>query len=207
MKKESGAAAGIVIAILVLVGAGIGLYLMTEDSDVDEQPTTSQQESTDETQTEAIAEEDANNIVETAQTTESLSILVDAVVKAELAETLSGEGPFTVLAPDNDAFAAAIDELDTTSEELLAREDLADILSYHVIAADMMTADLLDGMTLTTVQGSTLVVEVTTDGVFFVDENDRRAEVTTADVSTSNGTVHIIDNVLLPGDGSGGSEE
>ncbi len=202
MKKEAGVAAGVIIAVLVLIGAGIGLYFIaTNDDDEAMEPETSQQEVSEPTQ--EAEEETGSNIVETAQATPSLSTLVTAVVEADLAETLSGDGPFTVLAPDNDAFAAAIEELDTTAEELLAREDLADILTYHVIAGNVMSSDLEDGATVATVQGDTLTVEITEEGVFFVDQNDRRAMVMTADIETSNGTVHIIDNVLLPGDGSG----
>lgn len=202
MKKEAGVAAGVIVAVLVLIGAGIGLYFIaSNDDDEAMEPETSQQEVA-----EPVAEaeeEESSNIVETAQATPSLSTLVTAVVEADLVETLSGDGPFTVLAPDNDAFAAAIEELNTTAEELLARDDLADILTYHVIAGNVMSTDLEDGQVVTTVQGDTLTVEITEEGVFFIDQNDRRAMVMTADIETSNGTVHIIDNVLLPGDGSG----
>jgi len=81
---------------------------------------------------------------------------------------------------------------------LLAREDLADILTYHVIPANVLSTDLADGQVVVTVNGSELTVSITEEGVFFVDTNNRSAQVTTADVATSNGTVHIINNVLLP---------
>jgi uncharacterized surface protein with fasciclin (FAS1) repeats len=124
--------------------------------------------------------------------------LVNAVVAANLVETLSGDGPFTVFAPTNDAFAAAIEELDTTAEELLARDDLATILTYHVVAAEVFSTDLTDGQVITTVQGENLVVSIDESGVMLTDANDRSVMVITADIDVSNGVVHLIDNVLLP---------
>lgn len=188
-----------IIAVILLIGAGIGLYMWSQDDDSNTETATNtsqdatidEQESTEEMQTQM-------NIVDTAVATPSLSTLVTAVTEANLVGTLSGEGPFTVLAPDNDAFARALEALDLTVEELLARDDLSDILTYHVIAGDVMSTDLTDGMVVETVQGGSLTVNITEDGVFFVDANGGRAQVTTPDVATSNGTVHIINAVLLP---------
>lgn len=191
-----------IIAVLILVVGGIGLYLWSQDDDDEavNDTTTSQtsEQASDSTQQLEDQMQQQMNIVDTAVATPSLSTLVTAVTEAELVETLSGAGPFTVLAPDNAAFENALNALDITVEELLARDDLADILTYHVIAGDVMSTDLTDGMEVTTVQGGTLTVNITDEGVFFVDANDGRAQVTTADVSTSNGTVHIINAVLLP---------
>lgn len=188
-----------IVAVLVLVGGGIGLYLWSQSDDNNEETTTeTSQVVQEETQNQPADMEEEMNIVETAVATPQLSTLVTAVTEANLVETLSGEGPFTVLAPDDTAFANALEALNITAEELLARDDLADILTYHVIAGDVMSSDLSDGMEVTTVQGGTLTVDITDEGVFFVDANDGRAQVTTADVSTSNGTVHIINAVLLP---------
>jgi uncharacterized surface protein with fasciclin (FAS1) repeats len=190
---------GAVIAVLVLIGGGIGVFALTQGDDEETTSTeTVQQEAAAPEPAPAPVEEVQPNIVEAAQATESLSTLVTAVVTAELAETLSGEGPFTVLAPNDEAFAAAIQELGTTAEDLLAREDLADILTYHVVAANVLSSDLTDGQVVTTVNGGTLTVDITEEGVFFVDASERRAQVIQPDVATSNGTVHIINNVLLP---------
>lgn len=144
-------------------------------------------------------------IVETAQATADLSILVDALVQADagLVETLNGEGPFTVFAPTNAAFAALLDALgpdynsiedfDTADEKAL----LATILTYHVVGAAAFSSDLSDGQMITTVQGE--MVEISLDGgVFVIDAAGEAAAVTTADVEASNGVVHIIDRVLLP---------
>lgn len=132
------------------------------------------------------------NIVETASATESLSTLVAAVKAADLVETLSGEGPFTVFAPTNAAFAALPEG---TLDALLKPENKAQlqaILTYHVVGANIMSTDLKDGQTAKTVQGEDIVVDLS-DGVKI-----NGANVVTADVGTANGTVHIIDQVILP---------
>lgn len=143
---------------------------------------------------EAPAEEGASmDIVETAQATPELTTLVDAVVAAELVETLQGEGPFTVFAPTNDAFAALPP---AELERLLKpanRDELANILTYHVVAGDVKSSDLSDGQMVETVQGEELEVKINGDKVMVND-----AEVVQADIETSNGTVHVIDGVLLP---------
>jgi uncharacterized surface protein with fasciclin (FAS1) repeats len=132
------------------------------------------------------------DIVATASGAENLSTLVAAVKAADLVETLQGTGPFTVFAPTNDAFA----EIQSTVDTLLKPEnkaDLAGVLTYHVVAGDVAAADLKDGQELTTVQGEKLTVSIDGDTVKVGD-----ATVTTPDVKTSNGVVHIIDKVLVP---------
>jgi len=152
--------------------------------------------------------EEGDNIVEAAQATSELSSLVAALQKADesanndLITALSGEGPFTVFAPTNQAFDDLLAQLDGfvtlddfNSEQL--QDLLAVILTYHVVGDAALSTDLSDGMSLTTLQGSTLQVS-TQGGVFIQDATDVDAEVTTADIEVSNGVVHIIDKVLLP---------
>lgn len=152
--------------------------------------------------------EEGDNIVEAAQATSELSSLVAALQKADesanndLITALSGEGPFTVFAPTNQAFTDLLAQLDGfnslddfSSEQL--QDLLAVILTYHVVGDAALSTDLSDGMSLTTLQGSTLQVS-TQGGVFIQDATDVDAEVTTADIEVSNGVVHIIDKVLLP---------
>lgn len=130
------------------------------------------------------------NIV--ALATESAKTLAAAVTAADLVTTLEGEGPFTVFAPTDAAFAA----IQTDVDSLLRPENkdkLANILTYHVVSGEHMAADLEDGAELTTVQGEKLKVSVKGDKVMIGEAN-----VTTADVAASNGVVHLIDKVLLP---------
>jgi len=115
-----------------------------------------------------------------------------AVIAAELADDLSGEGPFTVFAPTDAAFAAlpagVLDALlaDPTG-------DLADILLYHVLSGSVMSGDLSDGMTATTLLGKDIAVTINMDGIFIND-----AEVIIADIEADNGVVHVLDAVLIP---------
>jgi transforming growth factor-beta-induced protein len=138
------------------------------------------------------SDEVTQNIVETAVATDSLSTLASAVTAGELVDTLSSEGPFTVFAPTNDAFA----EIQSTVDTLLMPEnkaDLQNVLTYHVVSGSFMAGDLSDGMEIQTVQGQTLMVSIT-DGKVMING----AEVVLPDVGTSNGVVHVIDGVLVP---------
>lgn len=134
---------------------------------------------------------DDKNIVETAIDAGSFTTLVAAVEAAGLVETLSGEGPFTVFAPTDDAFAALPEG---TVEGLLADpEALAAILTYHVVAGEVMSGDLSDDMMAATVNGAEITVSIDMGTVMIND-----ATVTTADIETSNGVIHVIDSVILP---------
>jgi transforming growth factor-beta-induced protein len=132
-------------------------------------------------------------IVEIASENEDFSILVAALTEAELVETLSGEGPFTVFAPTDAAFAALLAELGVSASYLLGHPQLAEILTYHVVAGKVMSGDLENG-TVATFNGESITVDLT-DGVMIND-----ATVTTADIEASNGVIHIIDKVLIPSD-------
>ncbi|WP_405383308.1 fasciclin domain-containing protein [Maribacter sp. LLG6340-A2] len=146
------------------------------------------------------------NIVETAQSVDDLSSLVAALIQADagLVETLSSEGPFTVFAPTNDAFASFLNDLgpnynsladfDTDEEKGL----LAQLLTYHVVSgAAVASANLTDHQEIVSVQGESFFA-ILTNGVQIQDKTQVNANVTTADVMTSNGIVHIVDKVLLP---------
>lgn len=148
------------------------------------------------------------DIVETAQGVDLLSSLVAALTKADenpsinLIQTLSGDGPFTVFAPTNDAFDAllsslegysTLEDFDTDAEKAL----LAKILSYHVVAGAVPSAGLQEGQNVTTVQGEDLVFSLG-GGVRISDATDTQARVLTPDITTSNGIVHLIDKVLVP---------
>lgn len=133
------------------------------------------------------------NIVELASETESLSTLVAAVQAAGLVETLQGDGPFTVFAPTNEAFAALPEG---TVESLLMeenRDQLINILTYHVVSGEVMSGDLSDGMMAETVEGSQIEVSVSGYGVKI-----NNASVVQADIEASNGVVHLIDTVIMP---------
>ncbi len=115
-----------------------------------------------------------------------------AVIAAGLADDLSGEGPFTVFAPTDDAFAALPDGTVATLLED-PTGDLANILLYHVLGAKVLSTDLVNGMTATTLLGEDVTVTINEAGVFI-----NNAQVILADIETDNGVVHVIDAVLLP---------
>lgn len=165
------------LSAVALVAAGCG----DDEKDTTTAATTTTQA--------AAAEQD---IVATAQATPDLSTLVAAVTAADLVETLQGEGPFTVFAPTNEAFADIQSTVDTLLEPE-NKDDLTNVLTYHVVPGTYAAADLKDGQELTTVQGEKLTVSVDGDTVKVGD-----ATVTQADVTTSNGVVHVIDTVLVP---------
>ena len=133
------------------------------------------------------------NIVQVAVEAGSFNTLVAAVKAAGLAETLQGPGPFTVFAPTDAAFAKLPAG---TVEALLAdKEKLASILTYHVVSGQVMAGDIVkaNGAKPTTVNGQALDI-VLTDGKVYVNG----AQVVTADITASNGVIHVIDTVLLP---------
>lgn len=132
----------------------------------------------------------ANTIVDIASSTDDFSTLVTALKAADLVDTLNSEGPFTVFAPTNEAFAALPEG---ALEGLLADpEQLANVLTLHVVAGKDEAADLVALTEVTSVQGQVLVVN-TTDGVTI-----GGAKVIQADVDASNGVIHVIDRVILP---------
>lgn len=135
----------------------------------------------------------SKNIVDNAMGSSDHTTLVAAVKQAGLVETLSGTGPFTVFAPTNEAFskvpAATLDGL--MKPEMKA--DLTKILTYHVVPGNLKVADFTDGQELTTVQGQKLKISVK-DGKVTING----ANVTIADVVSSNGVTHVIDGVLMP---------
>merc|ERR1712048_847113 len=134
------------------------------------------------------------DIVETAISAGNFTVLVEALQTAGLVDALKGAGPFTVLAPADAAFTALLDSLGVTKAELLARDDLADILKYHVLSgSSVMSADLAATQDVTTLEGSALTVTKDDSTVMA-----GSASVSTADISCSNGVIHAIDSVLLP---------
>ena len=144
-----------------------------------------------------IIEVGFNTVVDAALATPNLSILVAALQEAELVTTLQGGGPFTVFAPTDAAFTALLTQLGVTAEELLARDDLEDILLYHVVAAEagaVLSGDLTDNQIIATRNGDfDLLASVDGSTVMI-----NGATVVTPDITTGNGVVHIIDEVLLP---------
>lgn len=140
--------------------------------------------------TPAFAGGNAKDIVDTAAAAGSFTTLLAAAKAAGLVDTLKGDGPFTVFAPTDEAFAALPEG---TVEALLADpEALAGILTYHVVAGEVMSTDLVDDMTAATVNGAEITIDLD-NGVMVND-----AMVVSADVDATNGVIHVINKVILP---------
>lgn len=133
------------------------------------------------------------NIVETAVANGSFQTLVAAVTAAELVDTLSGAGPFTVFAPVDAAFSALPEGTVDTLVLPENKDKLTAILTYHVVAGKVMSTDLSDGMKAQTVNGQEITIHLN-DGKVMIND----AEVVLADVETSNGVIHVINKVILP---------
>lgn len=133
------------------------------------------------------------DIVDVAASNDAFSTLVAAVKAADLVDTLKSEGPFTVFAPTNEAFAKLPEG---TMETLLMPENkdqLVAILTYHVVPGTVMAAEVINLTKATTVQGQDLTIKAM-DGKVMIDN----AMVTATDVKANNGVIHVIDTVLIP---------
>lgn len=130
------------------------------------------------------------DIIETATAAGSFTTLLSTIESAGLTETLKGDGPYTVFAPTDEAFAGVPAE---TLDAILSNQtELTRVLTYHVVAGSYNASDLAGVDNLTTLEGSTL--NVSTDGEVMVDG----ATVVTADIQATNGVIHAIDTVMLP---------
>ena len=153
----------------------------------------------------AMNETVAPNIVEVAAGNENFTTLVAALKAADLVETLSGKGPFTVFAPTNDAFAKLPKG---TVETLLKPENkakLSGILTYHVVSGKFEAAAVIDAIkknngkfTVDTVNGGAITLSLNGDKVMLTDANGGTSTVVMADVAASNGVIHAIDSVVMP---------
>lgn len=179
---------------IAVVTAATALTLVACSSSSDETATAETSVAASEAPADEMTEEtSAGTIVDVASATDGFSTLVAAVTAADLAETLSGEGPFTVFAPTDEAFAALPEGV---LDALLLPENkdvLAKILTYHVVAGQVLAADVTDG-DVPTVEGQTIALS-TADGVTV-----NGAKVIQADVMADNGVIHVIDAVILPPD-------
>jgi basic membrane protein A and related proteins len=189
--------------ILVMSAANDGVgFAPAHDADVSEEVTAQVQGVLDQlkagtlvTGVDPVSGELLPSIAEIAAGNEDFSTLVAAVEAAGLTETLSGPGAYTVFAPTNDAFAAALESLGISAEDLLAdTETLTGILTYHVVPAAVPSSEVVNLESAPTVQGSDITITVTEDGVVLNDS----VNVVTTDIYASNGVIHVIDAVLLP---------
>ncbi len=132
------------------------------------------------------------DIVDTAVSAGDFNTLAAALTAAGLVETLKGEGPFTVFAPTDAAFAALPEGTVETLLKPENKDQLVAVLTYHVVPGKVMSGDLVDGMKAATVQGGEVTIDLDNGPMV----ND--AHVVTPDIAASNGVIHVIDKVILP---------
>lgn len=168
---------------------------------------TEQEETTEESydSSEEASMEEQQTIVEIASGNDDFSTLVTAVKAAELVETLNSEGPFTVFAPTNDAFAKLPEGTVASLLEPENKDNLSGILTYHVVSGEFMAADVVDAIgendgsfTIPTVQGGELTATLEGENVVLTDANGNTSTVVITDVDASNGVIHAIDAVVMP---------
>ncbi len=182
----------VVVAAIVIIGGGI--FIASNKNDNKKKTTnTNQTQSTTKDQSASKV-----TIVSVASDTPSLSTLVTAVKAAGLVNTLQSEGPFTVFAPTNDAFnALPAGTLDTLLKPE-NKDQLANILKYHVVSGKVLAADLKDGQVVKTVQGENLTVKLTDGSAYLIDAKGKQVKIEKTDIDAGNGVVHVIGGVLLP---------
>ena len=191
MKKMRRTTLAAVVTVTALTLAACGGS--SDDTGTETAETTSEEMAAEETEAGMEEEAGVGTIVDVASNTEGFSTLVAAVGAADLVDTLNSEGPFTVFAPTDDAFAAlppgVLDALLLPEN----KDTLTKILTYHVVPGAVMAADVTDG-DVATVEGQTVTLS-TADGVTV-----NGATVIQADVVADNGVIHVIDAVILPPD-------
>lgn len=206
MEKGNKAGLGIVMAIIgLIVGMAIAYPLgksMSDDSSTSNSSTSmSQDKMVDGVMVGGAQMVRTKDIVDNAANAKNVTTVVAAVKAAGLVETLKGEGPFTVFAPNNDAFnklpAGTVDTLLKPENKQM----LADILTYHVVAGTYTSADLKvmaqKGETLTSVQGGVLTPVMDNNEMKIKDAKGDMVAIQTADVISSNGVTHVITSVLM----------
>jgi uncharacterized surface protein with fasciclin (FAS1) repeats len=188
---------GAAVATLAVVTAACG---DDDEAAQEDAPAAEETESTNDaaSESESSMSQTPATVVDVAASDENFSTLVTAVQTAGLAQTLSGAGPFTVFAPVNDAFAALPQGTVDALLQPANQEQLTSVLTYHVVPAKALSGDLSDGMTVTTVQGQPLTVNVTGTAVTLTDASGNTVSVVQPDIEAGNGVVHVIDGVLLP---------
>lgn len=135
----------------------------------------------------------SKDIVDTAVSAGSFKTLTTALEAAGLVETLKGKGPFTVFAPTDEAFAKLPEGTLKSLLKPANKQKLTSILTYHVVAGNVKAADVIKLSSVKTLNGQSITIKVVGDKVFI-----NGATVVKADIAATNGTIHVIDTVLMP---------
>lgn len=203
-KKNATLVAVIMLVVGLLAGGGVGAAIgsMNNSSDDKMMTSTTMSDSSDGVTVGGAKMVKTKDIVDNAVNASNVTTLVSLVKQADLVTTLKSEGPFTVFAPNNDAFAKLPEATVKSLQEPANKAALANILTYHVVSGTYTTADLKvmaqKGETLTSVQGQMLMPILEDNVLKIQDDSGNKVTVQTADVISSNGVTHVIESVLMP---------
>ncbi|WP_452219820.1 fasciclin domain-containing protein [Lacinutrix salivirga] len=183
----------------------VGLIGLTSCKDAQKEVETTNKEVAQKVEETKKEVQETPNIVGVAVGNKNFSTLVAAVKAADLVETLSGKGPFTVFAPTNDAFNKLPEGTVTSLLKPESKETLTSILTYHVVSGKFEAAAVVEAIKankgkfeVATVQGGKLVASLEDGNVMLTDEIGNKSKVVIADVAASNGVIHAIDSVVMP---------
>jgi uncharacterized surface protein with fasciclin (FAS1) repeats len=192
----------LVLGLAAVAAGGCGSDDNTTTASSDTASSTSMNDSSEGVEVGGAMMTPDRDIVANASDASNVTTLVALVKQADLVETLQGKGPFTVFAPDNDAFAKLPKKTTDSLMEDKNKKQLATILTYHVVPGSYDAAQITklanEGKTLTTVEGGKLTPMVKGDKVEIEDESGNTVTVTQADIKSSNGVTHITDGVMMP---------
>ena len=202
-KKSATIVAIVMLVVGLLAGGGIGAAIGSMNKSNDSMSSTaSVADTTDGTTVGGAKMVKTKDIVDNAVNANNVTTLVSLVKLAGLVDTLKGEGPFTVFAPNNDAFAKLPAATVTSLQEPAHKAALANILTYHVVSGTYTSAALKvmaeKGKTLTSVQGEVLTPILEDNVLKIEDAQGNKVTIQTADVISSNGVTHVIESVLMP---------
>jgi uncharacterized surface protein with fasciclin (FAS1) repeats len=139
------------------------------------------------------------DIFELARDNADLSVLSDAIIKADLVQTFQSNTSYTLFAPNNGAFVALLAELGMTKDQLFANKPLlTSILTYHLLPGKINNADIVVNTPLKTVQGATLKIDNIAGVLTITDGRNRKSKIIQFNMDARNGVIHVIDTVLLP---------
>ena len=198
MENSSKAPLIAALVALLVIGGGV-LFFVTSNKDEDKKEETKTTQQTTQPAPTPAAQAKITTIVDAAVANPSFSTLVTAVKAADLAGVLSDTTKkYTVFAPTNEAFA----KLPAGTVETLLKPEskatLSGILTYHVVAGEVLAKDLSNGQKVTTVNGAQLTVEIMDGKAMLIDAKGGKSNITQTDLKTDNGVIHVIDTVLMP---------
>lgn len=202
-KKSATMVAVVMLVVGLLAGGSVGAAIGSMNKPDNKMMTaTTMSDSSDGVTVGGAKMVKTKDIVDNAVNASNVTTLVSLVKQADLVTTLKSEGPFTVFAPNNDAFAKLPEATVKSLQEPANKAALANILTYHVVSGTYTTADLKvmaqKGETLTSVQGQILTPVLEDNVLKIQDDSGNKVTIQTADVISSNGVTHVIESVLMP---------